>query len=75
LPLEFLCAKAQILARRRRKLFCRFDANQSSAPPLGFCWQFPEFRSELSMMDIVMVALAVGFFAASIAYVYACEQL
>jgi len=27
------------------------------------------------MMDIVMVALAVGFFAVSIAYVYACEQL
>jgi len=27
------------------------------------------------MMDTVMVALAVGFFAASIAYVYACEQL
>jgi hypothetical protein len=31
--------------------------------------------SELSMMDVVMVALAVGFFAVSIAYVYACEQL
>jgi hypothetical protein len=28
-----------------------------------------------SMMDVVMVALAVGFFALSIAYVYACEQL
>jgi len=27
------------------------------------------------MMDIVMVGLAVGFFAVSIAYVYACEQL
>jgi hypothetical protein len=27
------------------------------------------------MMDIVMVALAVGFFAVSIAYVYACAQL
>jgi len=27
------------------------------------------------MMDIVMVALAVGFFALSIAYVYGCEQL
>jgi len=27
------------------------------------------------MMDIVMIALAVGFFAVSIAYVYACEQL
>jgi hypothetical protein len=31
--------------------------------------------SELPMMDVVMVALAVGFFAVSIAYVYACEQL
>jgi hypothetical protein len=30
---------------------------------------------ELSMMDVVMVALAVGFFALSIAYVYACERL
>jgi len=27
------------------------------------------------MMDIVMVVLGVGFFAVSIAYVYACEQL
>ena len=27
------------------------------------------------MMDVVMVALAIGFFALSIAYVYACEQL
>jgi hypothetical protein len=30
---------------------------------------------ELPMMDIVMVVLGVGFFAVSIAYVYACEQL
>jgi hypothetical protein len=29
----------------------------------------------IPMMDVVMVALAVGFFALSIAYVYACEQL
>jgi len=27
------------------------------------------------MMDVVMVALAIGFCALSIAYVYACEQL
>jgi hypothetical protein len=27
------------------------------------------------MMDVVMVALAVGFFAVSIAYVFACERL
>ena len=34
----------------------------------SFVWSIP-------MMDVVMVALAVGFFALSIAYVYACEQL
>jgi len=27
------------------------------------------------MMDVVMVALAIGFFVVSIAYVYACERL
>ena len=34
----------------------------------SFVWSIP-------MMDVLMVALAVGFFALSIAYVYACEQL
>jgi len=27
------------------------------------------------MMDVVMLAIGVGFFALSIAYVYACDQL
>jgi len=27
------------------------------------------------MMDVVMLAIGLGFFALSIAYVYACEQL
>jgi len=53
----------------------RLEAGQSSISPLGICWHFPELRLELPMMDIVMVALAVGFFAASIGYVYACERL
>jgi len=33
------------------------------------------YARSIPMMDVVMVALAVGFFAVSIAYVYACEQL
>jgi hypothetical protein len=33
------------------------------------------FVRSIPVMDVVMVALAVGFFALSIAYVYACEQL
>jgi hypothetical protein len=31
--------------------------------------------TEHLMMDLVMVALAVGFCALSIAYVYACDRL
>jgi hypothetical protein len=30
---------------------------------------------ETPMMDIVMLALALGFFALSIGYVFACERL
>jgi hypothetical protein len=36
---------------------------------------FENFIRSIPMMDVVMVALAVGFLALSIAYVYACEQL
>jgi hypothetical protein len=46
-----------------------------AAPAHWHLLGFPELRSEHSMMDVVMVALAVGFFVLSIAYVYACEQL
>jgi hypothetical protein len=33
------------------------------------------FVRSISMMDVVMVAIAFTFFAVSIAYVYACERL
>jgi hypothetical protein len=36
---------------------------------------FQNYARSIPMMDVVMVALAFGFFALSIAYVYACEQL
>jgi hypothetical protein len=36
---------------------------------------FENFIRSIPMMDVVMVALAVSFFALSIVYVYACEQL
>ena len=32
-------------------------------------------HQEHSMLDIFMLALGLGFFAASIAYAYACERL
>jgi hypothetical protein len=30
---------------------------------------------EIAMLDVVMMALGVGFFAASILYVLACERM
>jgi hypothetical protein len=32
-------------------------------------------RSTNSMLDILSLAIGLGFFAASIAYVYACDRL
>jgi hypothetical protein len=30
---------------------------------------------EHSMLDVIMLALGLGFFAASLGYVYACDRL
>lgn len=34
-----------------------------------------KMHRNISMMDIVMLALALGFFVAGIGYAYACERL
>jgi hypothetical protein len=44
-------------------------------PAAAFPFEFENLIRSIPMMDVVMVALAIGFFALSIAYVYACEQL
>jgi hypothetical protein len=51
------------------------DTGQSSVCPLASAGILQNCARSIPMMDVVMVALAVGFFALSIAYVYACEQL
>jgi hypothetical protein len=33
------------------------------------------FRKELPMLDLLMLALGLGFFILSIGYAYACERL
>jgi hypothetical protein len=38
-------------------------------------WRGTRRDKEHLMLDIVMLALAFGFFAASIGYAYACERL
>jgi len=34
-----------------------------------------QFFEESSMLDVLMVALALGFFAASVGYAYTCDRL
>jgi hypothetical protein len=36
---------------------------------------WPRSARSSEMLDVIMLAIAVAFFAVSIAYVYACEQL
>jgi hypothetical protein len=40
---------------------------------MGFPHQF--FAREASMLDLILLAVGLGFFALSIAYVYACDRL
>jgi hypothetical protein len=52
------------------------DSHQGCAPALGYCWHATEFwLGEISMMDVIMIAFGVVFFALSIGYVYACDRL
>jgi hypothetical protein len=45
---------------------------KTRSPSLG--WRFTTHRN-IPMLDIVMLALALGFFVAGIGYAYACERL
>jgi hypothetical protein len=44
---------------------------------LGLSWHAARFflLGEISMMDVIMIAIGVVFFALSIGYVYACDRL
>jgi hypothetical protein len=57
----------------------RFDSYQQCAAPSapsGIHRQSGAFIARrIAMMDVVMLAIGFVFFAVSIAYVYACDQL
>jgi hypothetical protein len=44
--------------------------------PHGWRWGFSASSSkERPMLDLILLAAGLGFFAGSIAYVYACDRL
>jgi hypothetical protein len=52
------------------------DANQHSIEPPSIYYARGKFVARsISMMDVVMLAIGAVFFALSIGYVYACDQL
>jgi hypothetical protein len=34
-----------------------------------------QLQGDIRMLDLILIALGLGFFAGSIAYVYACDRL
>jgi hypothetical protein len=60
----------------RRCSLRALDANQDRPPPSGIrCPRGNFFARSIPMMDVVMVAIGIVFFALSIGYVYACDRL
>jgi hypothetical protein len=53
------------------------DARQDGAPVRGICcatWELRVARSN-PMLDLIMLAIGLGFFVLSVGYAYACERL
>jgi hypothetical protein len=52
------------------------DSNQDCTPPLGIRTNSAASAARsISMLDVVMLAIGLVFFALSIGYVYACDRL
>jgi hypothetical protein len=51
------------------------DAGQGFGAALGLTFKSAFTVGSTAMMDVVMLAIGVIFFALSIAYVYACDLL
>ncbi|MGH6674418.1 MAG: hypothetical protein ACRECV_20925 [Xanthobacteraceae bacterium] len=60
--------------RPAAKWFALFYSGQSGAGRAASSGIGRIFARSFSMMDVIMLAIGVGFFALSIAYVYACDQ-
>jgi len=56
----------------------RFPPTQvdlSQSDHAGMCRRFDWRNGSIQMLDVLMIAMAAGFFALAIGYAYACERL
>ena len=83
IPITFFCVPSRIPMQRvtpsgaGKAGFLRpLDADQDRTPPSGICCPTRKFivRS-IPMLDLILLATALIFFAVAIGYTYACDRL
>jgi hypothetical protein len=57
------------------QLRSRIDPAQSAFPASRTSGARPQAPKEHFMLDVVMLALGLGFFVLAVGYTYACERL
>jgi hypothetical protein len=74
--LENLCAEWHFTATDTGRPDIRLiDPSQSAFPETRKVARGNKRRKEHLMLDVVMLALGLGFFAVAVGYAYACERL
>jgi hypothetical protein len=64
-----------VQARTRRETFCAANAYQNGTPLASAKYMRANAGRSIQMMDLLMLAIGLGFFALSVGYAYACERL
>jgi hypothetical protein len=72
-PLEFICRRAQVSARLPASSLV--DEDQSCAPAVRSRSPIVADRKEQRMLDFILLAVGLAFFALSIAYAFGCDRL
>src|SRR5262249_9989624 len=77
IPLEFLCHQWQVIAHRRSAGPAFLDLHQSCASRRAtYCARTEPCIARIThMLDVILVAAAIGFFALSVGYTIVCDRL
>jgi hypothetical protein len=76
MPLENICPEWQVIsAWAGQNVLGKLDLAQNDRSPEGTSHHDATRRREHRMWDVIMIAIALGFFALSVGYTIACDQL
>jgi hypothetical protein len=71
-PLDFICGAGQVSPRETPVCF---EAHQCLRRIRVAARLAEGYRKEQPMLDLILIALGLGFFAVSVAYVFGCDRL